>query len=74
MREVVDAASAVTDRTVPVRHAGRRPGDPAILVADTHRAAAALGWTPRHPDINDHIRHAARWMARKAEQEQHSQL
>ncbi|MFV3131470.1 UDP-glucose 4-epimerase GalE [Niveispirillum sp. KHB5.9] len=60
--EVVGAVEAVTGRPVPLRRAGRRPGDPAILVADNRLALAGLGWRPRFTDISDHIRHAAAWM------------
>lgn len=54
----------VTGLPVPMRHTDRRPGDPAILVADNHLARAELGWQPRFPDITDHIRHTAAWMQR----------
>ena len=58
VREVLDAVERVTGVPVPELYAGRRPGDPAILVADASRAnassrlaAAALEsltkWSPR---------------------------
>ncbi|OYQ37137.1 UDP-glucose 4-epimerase GalE [Niveispirillum lacus] len=60
--QVVAAVEQVTGLPVPVRRSDRRPGDPAILVADKGRAWTDLGWQPRFPDITDHIRHAAAWM------------
>lgn len=63
--QVVAAVESVTGLPVPVRRTGRRPGDPAILVADNRRALADLGWQPRFPEISDHIRHAAAWMQRQ---------
>lgn len=60
--EVVKAVEAVTGLSVPVRRADRRPGDPAILVADNRLARTELHWRPRFIDIGDHIRHAAAWM------------
>jgi UDP-glucose 4-epimerase len=46
VRQVVEAVRRATGREVPVRPAPRRPGDPAVLVASTARAAAELGWEP----------------------------
>jgi UDP-glucose 4-epimerase len=46
VRQVVEAVGRATGRGVPVRPAPRRPGDPAVLVASTARAAAELGWEP----------------------------
>lgn len=47
-REVVDAVRHVTNRDFDVRIAGRRPGDPAVAVADTRRAQSMLGWRPAY--------------------------
>jgi UDP-glucose 4-epimerase len=44
--EVVAAAEAASGSEVPWEMAGRRPGDPACVVADNSRAAALLGWHP----------------------------
>jgi UDP-glucose 4-epimerase len=46
VRRVVEAVARVTGRTVPIREAARRPGDPAVLVASNAKAAAELGWSP----------------------------
>jgi UDP-glucose 4-epimerase len=46
VREVIDAARAVTGREFEVREGPRRPGDPAALVASGERAREALGWAP----------------------------
>ena len=48
VREVVALLEKVSGRSVPVRHAGRRPGDPAALWADNRRAREVLGWAPRY--------------------------
>ena len=52
-REVVDVVRAVTGRPVPVTVAARRPGDPAVLVADATRAGTELGWVPARPELSD---------------------
>jgi UDP-glucose 4-epimerase len=51
VREVIDAARAVTGREIAVREAPRRPGDPPALVAASERIRAELGWTPRKPEL-----------------------
>jgi UDP-glucose 4-epimerase len=47
VREVVEAARRITGREIPARDEGRRPGDPAALVAASDRIRAELGWEPR---------------------------
>jgi UDP-arabinose 4-epimerase len=61
VRAVVEAARAVTGHPIPLRVVARRPGDPAILVADASAARARLGWQPRHPAIERMIEDAWRW-------------
>ena len=51
-REVVEVVRDVTGHPIPVETAPRRPGDPAELVASSARAATALGWVPRKPDLH----------------------
>ncbi len=52
VREVLDAVERVTGVTLPIRQGERRPGDPAVLVADSRRIRAQLGWQPRHADLD----------------------
>jgi UDP-glucose 4-epimerase len=42
--EVLGACREVTGRDIPAELAPRRPGDPAVLVASSHRIQADLGW------------------------------
>ena len=49
VREVIATAERVTGRPVPWRPAPRRPGDPAILVADPALARAELAFPPPRP-------------------------
>ena len=44
VREVVNTVEAVVGHELPKRIAGRREGDPAILLADPSRAEKLLGW------------------------------
>ncbi|TWB43446.1 UDP-galactose 4-epimerase [Nitrospirillum pindoramense] len=58
VREVVDTVARVTNRPIPVRIAERRPGDPAILIADPSLARSELGWAPAYPELEQQVRHA----------------
>ena len=61
MREVIDCARDVTGRKIAVQEAPRRPGDPPILVADTGRAKAELGWRPKFAELDAIVRTAWAW-------------
>jgi UDP-glucose 4-epimerase len=51
VREVIDAARAVTGREIVIREAPRRPGDPPMLVAASEKVRSELGWTARKPQL-----------------------
>jgi UDP-glucose-4-epimerase GalE len=61
VREVLDAVERVTGTPVPTRFAGRRPGDPAILVADVSRAESILGWQPHRSSLGEMVGSAWNW-------------
>ncbi len=61
VRQVIEAARAVTGREIPVKEEGRRPGDPAALVASSQRIRDELGWVPRKPEIETMIADAWAW-------------
>jgi len=63
VREVISAVEQVTTRSVPVRAAPRRAGDPPVLVANPARARAVLGWSARYSDLTEIVRTAERWHA-----------
>jgi UDP-arabinose 4-epimerase len=63
VRDVIRMVEDVTGRTVPVKEAPRRPGDPPELVADSAQAREILGWIPRHSDLRTIISTAWRWHA-----------
>ena len=63
IREIIDAAEAVTGRKVPVKYGERRPGDPAHLVASPQMAKDILGWEAKHKDIRFMIETAWQWMS-----------
>ncbi|MFH8615187.1 UDP-glucose 4-epimerase GalE [Streptomyces sp. NPDC017979] len=61
VREVIAAVRQVTGREVPEAVAGRRPGDPAVLVASADAARERLGWTPARPDLTTIVADAWRF-------------
>lgn len=64
IREVVETARRVTGRSIPVVAAPRRPGDPAVLVADGQKLRRALGWTPEFSTLESIIQSAWDWKQR----------
>ena len=61
VREVIRAVERISGRTVPVREAPRRAGDPAILVASSARLRAQTGWAPRLGRLDDMVGTAFAW-------------
>ena len=61
VREVVKAVEWVSGRAVPVRAAGRRAGDPPILVAASDLIRRDTGWAPRFVELADIVRTAYEW-------------
>ena len=61
VREVIDHARVVTNRTVPVVEGARRPGDAARLICGSDRAVAELGWIPDRSTLPQMITDAWRW-------------
>ena len=59
--EVLRACEAATGRSIPREYAGRRPGDPAVLIATPEKITQELGWSPRHSDISEIVRTAWDW-------------
>ena len=61
VREVVAAVERVTGATVPCEAAGRRGGDPAVLLASGARARSELGWEPVYVALDAIVETAWRW-------------
>ena len=59
--EVVRAVEKVTGKAVPYRMTGRRPGDPAKLIASSERLRSLLGWKPRFAEIEQVVETAWKW-------------
>ena len=63
VRDVLAAVEKVVGSPVPHSIGARRPGDPAILIADASLAREKLGWRPTIPNLEDIISTA--WAARR---------
>src|SRR5437879_3670750 len=61
VRQICDAVTAATGRTVRIRIAQRRPGDPPVLCASPCLIQAVLGWKPEHSSLEEIISSAWEW-------------
>jgi UDP-glucose-4-epimerase GalE len=61
VREIIDAAGRICGQPVPVATGSRRPGDPAVLLADSAQARSELGWRPALSDLDTILSTAWAW-------------
>jgi UDP-glucose 4-epimerase len=54
--EMINRAREITGREIPCTITGRRPGDPARVVASSDLAQKILGWHARHSDLDTLLR------------------
>lgn len=59
--DVVAAVSARAGRALDYQRCPRRAGDPPILVADSQRARALLGWRPAYSALENIVNDAWNW-------------
>lgn len=64
VREIIAEARRLTNYDIKVEEVTRRPGDPAMLVADPALAAEVLGWQAKSSDIETIIRSTWAWLSR----------
>ncbi|MBX3524747.1 MAG: UDP-glucose 4-epimerase GalE [Rhodoblastus sp.] len=62
--EVIDVVKKVSGVDFPVKIVGRRPGDPAAIVASNERIRTKLGWSPQHDNLEEIVRQALDWERR----------
>jgi len=65
VKEVIEVAKKVTGIDFKVEETERRPGDPAVLVADSAKLKKNLGWKPRFDDLEYIIQTAWNWEIKK---------
>ena len=61
VRQVVEAARAVTGIAIPAIEEPRRAGDPPRLVASSDKIRRELGWKPEHTDLKEMVSSAWEW-------------
>jgi len=61
VKDVIDVASMVTGKPIPVVYTTRRAGDPSILISSSRKAITKLGWQPRYPNLEKIIETAWFW-------------
>ncbi len=65
VKEVVETAKKVTGIDFPVEETDRRPGDPAVLIADSTKAKKVLNWKPKYDNLEFIIKTAWDWELNK---------
>lgn len=61
VREVCDVAARITGKTLALRAAHRRVGDPAVLCASPKKIMNEFGWKPKHSDLEEITEGAWAW-------------
>jgi UDP-glucose 4-epimerase len=61
VKEVIEAAKAVTGKEIKVVYEDRRPGDPPVLLGSSAKAKQVLNWKPKYPNLPEIIHHAWEW-------------
>jgi UDP-glucose 4-epimerase len=62
--EVVEVVKRVSGIDFKVTLSGRRPGDPAAIVARSDRIRAVLGWIPQYDNVEQIVTQALNWERR----------
>jgi UDP-glucose 4-epimerase len=61
VREIIAACEKVLGRKLPVVEEARRPGDPAVLIANSGKIRRELDWKQDFPHIETIVSHAWNW-------------
>jgi UDP-glucose 4-epimerase len=62
VREVIEAARAITGKDIRARVVRRRPGDPAVLIASSAKIQRDLGWRPKFQNLDAILGSAWEWL------------
>lgn len=64
VREIIESVSRVTGKSVPVKLAPRRAGDPPALYCSPEKAEHELGWRTEVTELDDIVRSTWGWLER----------
>ena len=67
VKEIIQAAEAVTQKQIPIEMGERRKGDPAQLIAINQKIIQELNWHPRYSDLNTILSTAWQWEKKLAQ-------
>jgi len=65
VKEIIQAAEKICQKSVLIKQMNRRQGDPAILVANAKQASKILDWKPTNSQIDIIITSAWKWYQKK---------
>ena len=60
VKEIIEKAREITGKEIKSEVISRRPGDPAVLIADNKKASDILGWKPQY-GLEEILKTAWRW-------------
>lgn len=63
VKQIIDTAERVTGQKIPVKYGDRRPGDPAMLIAEPTKSRKILGWEAKYKDADKIVETAWQWMS-----------
>lgn len=61
VKEMISSLESIYNKKMIIKYEPRRPGDPAVLLADSTKAKTILNWTPNHSEIKKIISDATDW-------------
>lgn len=61
VRQIIDACQKITTKQFRIKEEDRRPGDPAVLIANSQKIQKVLGWQRSFPAIDTIVEHAWNW-------------
>ena len=66
VKDVITAVEKICGHEIPVEFEPRRPGDPSILIGESGRARALLGWKPNRSALETQILDAWNWFEKRS--------
>ncbi|MDZ7672654.1 MAG: UDP-glucose 4-epimerase GalE [Halanaerobiales bacterium] len=61
VKEVIETARKVTNKSIPAKNSDRRAGDPAVLIASSKKIKEELNWKADYPELKSIIETAWNW-------------
>jgi UDP-glucose 4-epimerase len=63
-RQIIDAVQRVTGKTIPIKEAPRRAGDPPELYANPAKIKQELGWSAKFTNLDQIVQTAWNWFSK----------